>query len=303
MGLLSAPTITACLMCGWIKVFRNAFLNTFASSVLMFLMVLSILEILAFWKKAITWRREHKPKPFWFRVQTLLHLCVLALHITRIVVHGALGPKPLHGYLELSTCFYSIAYIVAMMCLYVERTRTLATRTRKGHGTLLLLFWTIATMTEVLAVVSFQSPLWWFDLEDTVDKVDFGLWISRLFCNLLLFAFGLRAPGLPPRGYALLINDGPSPVDPHQDDDSPENQPSTWASAWKKVKVVWPYIWPQGHYLMQIRVLFCVMLLIAGRVVNVFVPLLNKIIIDALTVTKSHQVEFSMAIHHPECRL
>lgn len=194
----------------------QCFLNTFASSVLMFLMVLSILEILAFWKKAITWRREHKPKPFWFRVQTLLHLCVLALHITRIVVHGALGPKPLHGYLELSTCFYSIAYIVAMMCLYVERTRTLATRTRKGHGTLLLLFWTIATMTEVLAVVSFQSPLWWFDLEDTVDKVDFGLWISRLFCNLLLFAFGLRAPGLPPRGYALLINDGPSPVDPHQ---------------------------------------------------------------------------------------
>ncbi|PIK53214.1 putative ATP-binding cassette sub-family B member 6, mitochondrial [Apostichopus japonicus] len=103
----------------------------------------------------------------------------------------------------------------------------------------------------------------------------------------------MRAPGLPPTGYALMINSQPVPVDNYQEDeDSTANQPSTWASAWKKIKTVWPYVWPRGHYIMQFRVLICIMLLVAGRVVNVFVPVLNKLIIDALTVTKSHDVEF-----------
>lgn len=257
-------------------------------------MIVGAFEVLAYWKRAVKWQKEHRPKPHWFRFQIFLHLCMVSIYIARIATLGVLGHEALPGFVELSTCFYLASYLIACLVVFVERTRTLATRARRGHGIVLLLFWTIAAVSEILAVVSISSDQWWFDLSDTVHKVEFGLWVGRLVCTLLLFLFGLRAPGLPHSGYALLINAERRQLE--EEDEADENdqsgQPSTWASAWKKLKMVWPYVWPKGYCLMQLRVLFCVFLLIAGRVINVFVPFLNKLIIDSLTGTKTHQVEF-----------
>ena len=53
---------------------------------------------------------------------------------------------------------------------------------------------------------------------------------------------------------------------------------STW-SGWKqKVRVLWPYMWPVGKVRLQIRVLLCIGCLIAGRVVNPYVPIFYKLI-------------------------
>lgn len=85
-------------------------------------------------------------------------------------------------------------------------------------------------------------------------------------------------------------------------------QPSTWASAWKKLRMVWPYVWPKGYCLMQLRVLFCIMLLVAGRVINVFVPFLNKLISKynlipcdaAEVIIIANEIKF-MAWHYCTC--
>ncbi len=42
-----------------------------------------------------------------------------------------------------------------------------------------------------------------------------------------------------------------------------------------------------GHYMLQLRVVACFLILVAGRVINVFVPIYYKKIVDGLTFTKN----------------
>ena len=57
---------------------------------------------------------------------------------------------------------------------------------------------------------------------------------------------------------------------------------STWSNLWVKLKVLLPYLWPKGQPWLQARVIFCVILLLSLRGVNVLVPRLNKQIVDIL---------------------
>ncbi|KAL7037350.1 hypothetical protein ACKWTF_009172 [Chironomus riparius] len=44
-----------------------------------------------------------------------------------------------------------------------------------------------------------------------------------------------------------------------------------------------PFLWPRKDFLLQSRVIICFVLLIAGRVINLYVPIYNKRIVDALS--------------------
>ena len=51
-----------------------------------------------------------------------------------------------------------------------------------------------------------------------------------------------------------------------------------------KVKKLLPFIWPKHDFNLQTRLVLCMVFVLSVRVVNVFVPILNKNIIDALAV-------------------
>ena len=51
---------------------------------------------------------------------------------------------------------------------------------------------------------------------------------------------------------------------------------STFRDVWKKLRALLPFMWPTGDWLLQLSVLFCMFLLVIGRVVNVFVPIFDK---------------------------
>ena len=57
---------------------------------------------------------------------------------------------------------------------------------------------------------------------------------------------------------------------------------STWSNLWVKLKVLFPYLWPKGQPWLQARVILCVLLVLSLRSINVFVPRLNKQIVDVL---------------------
>jgi hypothetical protein len=56
------------------------------------------------------------------------------------------------------------------------------------------------------------------------------------------------------------------------------NQGSAFRNAWKKMTVLAPFLWPKTDVLLQFRVLFCFLLLTAGRVINLYVPIYSKLI-------------------------
>ena len=61
---------------------------------------------------------------------------------------------------------------------------------------------------------------------------------------------------------------------------------STWSGLYKKVSILFPYLWPKEKPGLQVRVVVCVLLLLALRGINVLVPRLNKKIIDGLAAEK-----------------
>ena len=52
-----------------------------------------------------------------------------------------------------------------------------------------------------------------------------------------------------------------------------------------------PYKWPSDNPWLQLRVIFCVLLLIAVRVINVFVPIYYEKIVDAFDATDDENQE------------
>ena|SRR6218665_3443561 len=57
---------------------------------------------------------------------------------------------------------------------------------------------------------------------------------------------------------------------------SSSSQSTAWKGVLKKCARLWPFIWPHGSTLLQLCVLVCVGLLVAGRVVNLFMPIYYK---------------------------
>jgi hypothetical protein len=56
------------------------------------------------------------------------------------------------------------------------------------------------------------------------------------------------------------------------------HQGSTFRNAWKKISILAPFLWPKKDILLQFRVVFCFLLLAAGRVMNLYVPIYSKLI-------------------------
>ncbi|KGL77737.1 hypothetical protein N309_05890, partial [Tinamus guttatus] len=148
----------------------------------------------------------------------------------------------------------------------------------------LLLFWALAFAAENLTLVCWRSPLWWWALEDTNQKVQFSLWLLRYVCTFTLFVLGMKAPGLPHKPYMLLVNE--------EERDVENSQPllpdagrttSTWKDFRRKLRLLVQYMWPRGNRLLQGLVLFCMALMGLERAVNVFVPIYYKNIVNELT--------------------
>ncbi|KAF5282611.1 hypothetical protein FQR65_LT14206 [Abscondita terminalis] len=103
-----------------------------------------------------------------------------------------------------------------------------------------------------------------------------ALFTLRYVSTLIIFVLGLKAPGiLPSADYARLsesVNNA----------DAQENA-STWRNVFQKLRTLAPYLWPKRDLFLQIRVLLCIMLLAAGRAINLYVPIYNKLIVDSMT--------------------
>ncbi|EGD79239.1 ATP-binding cassette sub-family B member 6 [Salpingoeca rosetta] len=66
-----------------------------------------------------------------------------------------------------------------------------------------------------------------------------------------------------------------------------EREGTTFSDFGLRMRVIWPFLWPKGKPLLQLRVLVCLVLLALGRVVNLYVPISYKLIVDKLTPTSA----------------
>lgn len=164
-------------------------------------------------------------------------------------------------------------YLFSIFLTVKERYYRLPSVPSRDHGLTLLFFWTLGFATQNLVFVNIKHSDWWFNLATTKDKVEMGLFIARYIISLLIFVIGLKAPAL----------SGNNQDYESMNQRTEEENASTWRDSLKKLRRLFPFLWPRKSIVLQFRVVFCIILLTMGRVINVYVPIYNKKIVDSLS--------------------
>ncbi|XP_062972852.1 ATP-binding cassette sub-family B member 6 [Elgaria multicarinata webbii] len=246
-------------------------------------LLLGALQYACYARFSRTMEPKYIPRSRLYHVQVLLSL-LLALLPFVAFLWQALGMQQLYGYMVLYACLSAVGWAGSVGLLHLERTRVMAQDRIRGHGAILLLYWALAFAAENLALISWSSPLWWWELQDTDQKVQFSLWLLRYIGTFTLFTLGIKAPGLPRKPYMLLINEDERDVENSQPllPDA-RHHASTWRDFGQKLRLLIQYMWPKGNCPLQGLVIFCLMLMGLERAINVFVPIFYKNIVNELT--------------------
>uniref|UniRef100_G1KN81 ATP-binding cassette sub-family B member 6 n=1 Tax=Anolis carolinensis TaxID=28377 RepID=G1KN81_ANOCA len=246
-------------------------------------LLLGALQYACYARFSRTMEPKYIPRSRLYHIQVLLSL-FLALLCFVTFLWQVLGMHKLYGYMVLYACLSALSWVGSLGLLHLERTRVMVQDRTRGHGVILLLYWALAFAAENLAFISWNSPLWWWGLEDANQKVQFSLWFLRYISTFALFALGIKAPGLPRKPYMLLINEDERDVETTQPllPDARQHG-STWKHLGRKIRFLLRYMWPRGNFLLQGLVFVCLLLMGLERGINVFVPIYYKNIVNELT--------------------
>lgn len=97
-----------------------------------------------------------------------------------------------------------------------------------------------------------------------------GLFVTRYITSLLIFVLGLKAPGI-----TVPYNTLPQP----DEENAGENQTQTgsaFRNVFAKLRKLFPYMWPKKDWVLQLTVIVCVLLLLGGRVIKLYLPIYRK---------------------------
>lgn len=211
------------------------------------------------------------PVPFLYACQAFLHILLILQPIVNIIVKVVMCPDCLSGAEILHNAMNLVCWIVAMKALIIERKYYFC-RKIKNHSIPMLMFWTLALLLEILIFVSWNNKNWHL-MDSGTDYLDLIMLSLKCAFTFGLFIHGLFAPGLYKSKYDHINDD--------IDKENSETK-SSMAEVWEKVKKLYPFIWPDNN-LLRVRVFVCFLLLISSRIINVFVPLQYKKIINYLT--------------------
>lgn len=274
----------------------KCFLDTITASVTLgFILILGITQLF-FYKKYATPVVNTQQK-FWFKLQVFAHVFLVVLAIANFIMISVLPERQIYGFEILYLIAAVITWPLCLAVLMVERHYQLPTPPSHGHGFVLLTSWSASFIVQNLAFLSMDNEDWWFNLTSAENKLEFGFWVLRYVFTFVVFLTGMKAPGiLTPADFsretdreALLGEDASAPGARGRRSAS---QGSTWANFFKKIRILMPYMWPKKSITLQFYVIFSMVLLVAVRVTNVYVPILSKQIVDDLAGHGMDKVTF-----------
>jgi len=201
--------------------------------------------------------------------------CILSFLLELLV----LNPGVLYGYMVFDLIQGVIIWPIICVLILKERRYMFPTPPSRGHGIILLIFWTTQFALQNLILLNVENPLWFFKLKTFSDAISFSLFVFKYVVVGGIFLLGLKAPGIPTvrhsESFARLYPDGIEETNDNMEDGSGDRESRVW-KIWSHIKLMSPYIWPKKSLLLQFYVLVCFICLILVRLTNVFVPLYSK---------------------------
>nr|CAB3219619.1 ATP-binding cassette sub-family B member 6, mitochondrial [Phallusia mammillata] len=211
------------------------------------------------------------------RFQSVLILLMLTETFIR---HGIVFGTQNVTVVGLINLFVRAAVLLGCLCLLFLEQRLFWNS--QATDTIQLVSWSCFVINEILCIVSWNSEEWWFINSSSSDQVQLGFWISRLCISLLLLSskfFNQKIKRKKPENFESGSNEKYG-----------HGKLSTWHDFWKKIRFLFPFMWPTKDVVLQIKLVLCVALLIVGRVINPYVPIYYKTIINTLTKEPSWQM-------------
>uniref|UniRef100_A0A224XIP0 ATP-binding cassette sub-family B member 6 n=1 Tax=Panstrongylus lignarius TaxID=156445 RepID=A0A224XIP0_9HEMI len=228
--------------------------------------------------------RHSIPPSTLYIVQLLMTIFISVLAIFKFILQAVvLNNGAIYGYMVLSTVFTTLIYPLSAILIIVERNYLLPSVPTRGHGLVLLIFWTLMFISENLMFINLHRSDLWFNLKTWTDKLQMALFVLRYITCLIVFVLGLRAPGILTTRDYLNLTSSTASINGEGLTGPPTT--STWSQFSKKVRILAPFVWPRKSIQLQLRVIFCLALLVAGRFINVYVPIYSKLIVDSMTAT------------------
>lgn len=105
------------------------------------------------------------PRSRLYKLQILCHIFLPLFAFIRLVLQSEVFyDEIVYGYMILGACLYSISFPFALYVLYLERHKALPSTPTRGHGLVLLVYWTALFVFENLTFLNLQNEKWWFHL-------------------------------------------------------------------------------------------------------------------------------------------
>ena len=182
-----------------------------------------------------------------------------------------------------------LAWWLASYALKCE-TLTALDRSKKpkfSHSFHIFCFWFVAFLFELVPLINMVVSKWHFDWSDSLDKVEIFLLAFRILYILVVICIGFYAPGLPKNSRRTPIRSGDLEYflsqDESENDFQIDYERSTFKNSLKKLKFLWPYMWPKHDPLLQLAIVLALANLIAIRFVKVAVPIFYSKVVNALS--------------------
>ncbi|XP_044741155.1 ATP-binding cassette sub-family B member 6 [Chrysoperla carnea] len=264
--------------------FSKCFIETVSNgSVCAFLLIFGSLQLYIYKKYATEISENTLRRSCLYKLQLFLHIFVPLIAIVRFILQATiLDDKTVYGYMILTLVLNIFMYPYALLILSKERRFMLPSVPSRGHGLILLQFWCFVFVFENLSFVNLGQKRWWFHLHTLSDKLEMTLFVLRYTSCLCIFILGLKAPGILLNSDYYNLNDSSSHITMIPPETA--NQGSTWRNAWKKIRLLAPFVWPKKDRFLQVRVIVCFSLLIIGRALNLLVPIYSRALVDSMNV-------------------
>ncbi|CAF1384544.1 unnamed protein product [Rotaria magnacalcarata] len=265
--------------------FTLCFFDTLTTSILFgFIFIFGLIQFIFYKLYGFKIEREYIDSSVLYSIQVTLTV-LLACEPTLLYATETttLGKTKIASYTVFRCVLRTIAWLLSLIILRVERTKTMPTAQSRGHGLIILIFWCLSVLTEIFTLISYRSPFWFFQTivqnktsADEIHLVRFSYWIFRLIATVFIFSIGLRAPGVPRRRYAILLNRSHSQIEEEKEKEN------VWSKFFRHFKTLAPFIWPRRHYGLQFNISICILILLSGRLLSIEVPRYTKLITDEL---------------------
>ena len=143
-------TVTSCLLFGFVFIFGG-------------------IQILVYRKYSTILEWRWQPKSCLYQMQ--ISLCALMslesiLHFT--LKATVIGNEKVYVYNIVSASLMTLAWPLAIAVTCLERKRLLPSIPTRGHGLVLLVFWSLAFIIENIAFISWFSDDWWWHNRELV---------------------------------------------------------------------------------------------------------------------------------------